>query len=75
MKKISNNKVLYFIVQCITNTLFAMILWPLLDMFFRTVFEKKEFVYSISEHIFGPIVYGIVLTILLTVMKKKTSNK
>lgn len=75
MEKIKNNKVLYFVAQFIANTVFAMIIWPLLDMFFRTVIDKKEFVYSVRDHIFSSIIYGIMLTIFLTIMRNNAAKK
>lgn len=69
MEKINNNKILRFFVSFISNTLFAMIFWPLLDMFFASIIDKREFVYSISKHIFEPVMYGLFLTIFLNASK------
>lgn len=74
MEKINNNKVLYFFVQFITNTIMAMILWPLLDMFFRIVIDKQEFIYSVNKHIIEPIMFGFFLA-LFSIIGKKITNK
>ena len=75
MEKINNNKILYFFVQFITNAIMAMILWPLLDMFFRVVVDKQEFIYSVQKHIIEPIMFGFFMAIFSMVGKKITNKK
>lgn len=74
MKKIYENKKLYFLTRVLGNTLFAMVFWPLINFVIDTVIYKEKFTYSAIEYIFGPIVYGIVLTCLSTSAKKMTKD-
>ena len=75
MKKINDNKVLFFFVQFISNTIFALIIWPLLSMFFKVVIYKEEFVYSVTDHIISPVFFGLFLAIFSTIMKPSTKKK
>lgn len=75
MEKLNNNKVLRFFVQFITNTIFAMILWPLLDMFFRVVVDKQEFIYSVQKHILEPVMFGFFMAIFLMIGKRNTNKE
>lgn len=75
MEKISTNNVLYFFVRFVAYSIAAMIIWPLLDMFFYKVVEKKEFVYSINEYIISPISFGLLLALVVTVLKIVSDKK
>lgn len=77
MKKTNENNKLNFLAIFIENTVFAMVLWPLLNYFFQVVIYKKEFTYSPIEYIFGPIVYGLFYACFTTTKKviKKKINK
>ena len=72
MKKLKANKFLYVFI---TETIFALIFFPLFDMFFRVVVDKKEFIYSVSEHIVGPISFGFFYAIFTIIFNKKDANK
>lgn len=67
MKKIKENKFLY---TFITETLFAFVFFPLLDMFFRVVVDKVKFVYSVKDHIIGPITFGFFYAIFSIILNK-----
>lgn len=71
MEKIRNNKFLY---NFISETTLALVLFPLIDMFFRVVIDKKEFIYSVNEHIVGPIMFGLFYA-LFTIVLDKISKK
>ena len=72
MKKIKDNKFLY---TFITETIFALVFFPLFDMFFRVVIDKKEFIYSINEHIIGPITFGLFYALFTIILNKKDAKK
>ena len=73
MKKIRDNKFLYCFI---TETIFALVFFPLLDMFFRIVIDKKEFIYSVNEHIISPITFGFFYALFTIFFNKKdTKNK
>ena len=71
MKRIKENKFLY---TFITETIFAFVFFPLFDMFFRVVVDKKDFIYSVNKHIIGPITFGFfyaLFTIIFNKIKEK----
>lgn len=72
MKKIKENKFLY---NFISETIFALVFFPLFDMFFRVVVDKKEFIYSVSEHIIGPISFGFFYAIFALILNKNDAKK
>jgi len=53
----------FFIINFITSTLFAMIIWPLLDLLF-CFFFKTDFAYSATEHILKPAEFMLFFTII-----------
>ena len=72
MKKIKENKFLY---NFISETIFALVFFPLLDMFFRVVIYKKEFVYSVNEHIISPIMFGFFYALFTIIFNKNDAKK
>ena len=72
MKKIKENKFLY---TFITETIFAFVFFPLFDMFFRVVVDKKEFIYSVNKHVIGPITFGFFYALFTIIFNKKNEKK
>lgn len=72
MEKLKNNKFLY---NFITETLLALVIFPLIDMFFRVVIDKKEFIYSVNDHIFGPIMFGFFFALFTMILDKISPKK
>ncbi len=72
MKKIKENKFLY---KFITETIFALIFFPLLDIFFRVVVDKKEFIYSANKHIMEPIMFGFFYALFTIIFNKSKTKK
>ena len=72
MKKIKEKKFLY---NFISETVFALVFFPLFDMFFRVVVDKKEFVYSVNDHILGPIMFGFFYALFTFIINKNDSKK
>ena len=72
MGKIKENKFLY---NFINETIFALVFFPLFDMFFRVVVDKKEFIYSVNEHIIGPILFGFFYALFTTIFNKNDVKK
>ena len=75
MKKNNNSKFWLFIRQFMFDTIAAMIIWPLMNMFFRVVIDKKEFVYSARDYILEPIMYGLFLAVFTTILKSIDEKK
>ena len=71
MKKIKENKFLY---TFITETIFAFVFFPLFDMFFRVVVDKKEFIYSVNKHVIVPITF-VFFYALFTIIFNKIKEK
>ncbi len=72
MKKIKENK---FLCIFITETIFALVFFPLFDIFFRVVVDKKEFIYSVNEHIIGPILFGFFYALFAIIFNKNDVKK
>lgn len=68
MKKIKEKNFLY---NFISETIFALIFFPLFDM----LFDKKEFVYSVNDHIIGPIMFGFFYAVFTFIFNKNNKNK
>ena len=72
MKRIKENKFLY---TFITETIFAFVFFPLFDMFFRVVVDKKDFIYSVNKHIIGPITFGFFYALFTIIFNKNNEKK
>lgn len=75
MKTNNNNKIWSFIKSFIFNTITAMIIWPLINMFFDIVIKKKEFVYTADDYILQPIMYGAFLTVFTMILNNRDRKK
>ena len=75
MKTNNNNKIWSFIKIFIFNTITAMTIWPLINMFFDIVIKKKEFVYTADDYILQPIMYGFFLTIFTRILNNHDRKK
>ena len=75
MKKIEENLALYMLVQFISMTVAALIIWPLFDMFFDNVITNSTFHYSVGEHIVGPIIFGVIMAIIEGILKVRRDKK
>jgi len=69
------NKAFSFFGQFVRDTITAMIIWPLVDLFFRVVIDKKEFVYSLSQHIYSPIMFGFFSALFTMILRKRSRKK
>lgn len=75
MKKIEENLALYMLVQFLSMTVAALIIWPLFDMFFDHFITNSTFHYSVGEHIIGPIVFGVIMAIIEGILKVRRDKK
>ena len=69
------NKAFSFFGQFVRDTITAMIIWPLVDLFFCVVIDKKEFVYSVSQHISSPIMFGFFSALFTLILRNKATKK
>ena len=60
MDKIKKGSVPALFIEIAALIVAALIIWPLLDMFFCAVFTHSEFHYSVTEHLVEPIIFGII---------------
>ena len=75
MKKDDINILLYLCIQIVVNTVIAMIVWPILDIIICNVFTHSQFIYSVNQHIIQPIVFGLIIAGINTVLyAKKKKN-
>lgn len=75
MKKIEENLALYMLVQFLSMTIAALIIWPLFDMFFDNMITNSTFHYSVGEHIIGPIIFGAIMAIIEGILKVRRDKK
>ena len=54
----------YFFVSLITNIVVALIIWPLLDLFWCNVVTYSPFSYSVENHIIWPIIIMAIVSIV-----------
>lgn len=65
MKKIKENKWLYTLVFAIATSIMGIILYPLFDYLLCKFITNSEFIYSVHQHIFQPILFGFIIAIVL----------
>ena len=58
LDKIKKSPVLKFLANALVTIVFCLIIWPLLDYLLFNSIDHKQFQYSISEHVIGPIIFG-----------------
>lgn len=75
MTKIEKNSIGYLILLIIAISVAGIIIWPLLDLLFHAVFTQSEFVYSPTEHIIEPIIFGIIAGVVFWIFDKKADAK
>ena len=69
------NKAFSFFGQFVRDTITAMIIWPLVDFFFCVVIDKKELVYSVSQHISSPIMFGFFSALFTLILRNRSRKK
>lgn len=75
MKKIEKNSIKYLIIQTLAIIIFAIIIYPLIDLALCKLITHTEFVYSVNEHIIEPIIYGTILGIVFFMIDRKANSK
>ena len=73
--KIEKGTIKELIIQIIVYIAAAMIIWPLLDFIIDILIRKREFVYSINNHIIEPIIFGIIYGFIMWIIGKKKIEK
>ena len=72
--KIEKGSTKHLIIQTAAIIIAGIIIFPLADFIISLIFNT-QFTYSVEEHIFEPIMYGIVLGIVLWILDKKSIKK
>ncbi|MBQ6477034.1 MAG: hypothetical protein IJI43_01175, partial [Bacilli bacterium] len=75
MKKIEKGSNKHLIIQCVTIIVVELILFPLFDLVYAKLFTHSKFVYSVTNHIVEPLILGIVISICLFVIYRKSNKK
>lgn len=73
--KIEKGTIKELIIQIIVYIVAAMIIWPLLDFIIDILIRKREFIYSINNHIIEPIIFGIIYGFIMWIIGKKKIEK
>ncbi|MBQ9013522.1 MAG: hypothetical protein IJ094_08240 [Bacilli bacterium] len=74
MENQKNSNFSRYFALFIKNTVMAMIIWPLVGLFFAVVIYKKEFIYSTTEYIFSPIMFGIFSVVFTKLLDNRKKN-
>ena len=64
MAKKIQNKYLQIFLFWLAAAIFAMIIWPLMDLFWAAVITHTEFVYTIKDYILEPLAFAVLLTLV-----------
>lgn len=60
MDKIKKGSIAGLVLYVVGTSIAGIILWPILDFLFDTIFTHSEFVYSVQGHVIEPIIFGCV---------------
>lgn len=71
MTKIEKDSTKYLIIQIAAITIAGIIIWPLFDLITCKFFTNSKFIYSISDHIIKPIVFGIIIGLVFWAVENK----
>ena len=74
MKKIERGSIKYLIILIISTFLFAIIIYPLVDLICCEFFTKKEFIYSIEDYIIQPLIFSLVFGVTYWFVDKKLNS-
>ena len=75
MKKIERDSNKYIALQCVAIIIVELILFPLFDLVYAKFITHSKFVYSVTNHIVEPLILGIIVSVCLFVIYKKSNKK
>ena len=64
MAKKIQNKYLQIFLFWLAAAIFAMIIWPLMVLFWAAVITHTEFVYTVKDYILEPLAFAVLLTLV-----------
>lgn len=75
MNKIEKGSIMALVVQVVAIAIGAMIIWPLMDLFFAAVISHTEFAYSVEEHVVKPLIFGCIAGVVFWVVDRIAVSK
>ena len=79
MAKKIGNKYLQILVFWAISAVAAMIIWPLLDLFWAGVITHSEFHYTVQDYVIEPLAFAVLITLVFfcfkAFAKEKPENK
>ncbi|MBR3131784.1 hypothetical protein IKG31_04450 [Candidatus Saccharibacteria bacterium] len=82
LDNIRKNRIKSSIIIAAATFIAAMILWPLLDLFWSGVISHSEFIYNIKDYIIEPIIFAVIFGLITffiwkpeTKLEKKSKKK
>ena len=78
MDKKNENPKTQAVIFFFTTAVISFILWPLLDLFWRTVITHSPFNYTFQDYILEPLIFTAVITLVFYVppiIKARKSSK
>ena len=64
MAKKIENKFLQILVFWLISAVIAMVVWPLMDLFWAGVITHTEFHYTVKDYIIEPLAFAVLLTLI-----------
>ena len=75
MAKKIENKFLQILVFWAISAVIAMIIWPLMDLFWAGVISHTEFHYTVKDYIIEPLAFAALLTLVFFCFKAFAKEK
>lgn len=75
MAKKIQNKFLQIFLFWLSAAVIAMIIWPLMDLFWAAVITHTNFTYSIKDYILEPLAFAVLLTLVFFCFRAFAKDK
>ena len=75
MAKKIQNKFLRIFIFWLIAAVFAMIIWPLMDLFWAGVITHTEFHYTVKDYIIEPLAFAALLTLIFFCFRAFAKDK
>ncbi|MDO4741974.1 MAG: hypothetical protein Q4A79_01180 [Candidatus Saccharibacteria bacterium] len=75
MRNIEKNSTKYLIIQILAFSIAGILLWPTFDWLICVLFTHTEFIYSVTDFIIEPILFGCLMGLVLWILENRTKTK
>lgn len=74
LEKIRNNRLKSSLATALAAFIAAIILWPLLDLFWAKVLTHSDFTWTVMDHIVDPAIFSVIFGIITCIFWKKETK-